>query len=174
MIQMGVRVRIRDNYAGGLDNVVGRTGKVLRGTTEGLYLLDIKGRRKASWGDYTYEREVIVKESEVEAVDFDIKDAQGRKIELGDKVAYGPLGGGVTIGTVVDIDEREGRYGRKTVKFRLETTSKEFYTDGGDRQISGANVTSYRWYEHSGRCVIIEKNPVNKDVFELRSVPMTF
>lgn len=168
MIQMGTRVRVKDNYAGGLDSVVGRTGKVLRGSADGLYLLDIKGRRKASWGDYTYDREVIVNESEVEAVDFDIKDAKGRKIELGDEVAYGPLGGGVTIGTVVDIDERIGSYGRKTVKFRLETKAREFYTDGGDRQISGANTNSYRWYEHAGRCVVINKNPLNGNVFEMK------
>jgi hypothetical protein len=168
MIQPGIRVRVRDNYAGGLDNVVGRTGKVLRVSQDGLYLLDIKGRRKASWGDYTYDREVIVNESEIETVDFDLKDAKGRKIELGDEVAYGPLGGGVIIGTVVDIDEREGRYGRKTVKFRLETKTKEFYTDGGDRTISGANVTSYRWYEHSGRCVVISKNPINDNVFTIK------
>ncbi|WMI33556.1 hypothetical protein SEA_KENREY_192 [Streptomyces phage Kenrey] len=173
MIQPGIRVRVRDNYDGGLDNVVGKTGKVLRVSEDGLCLLDIKGGRKASWGNYTYECEVIVKESEVETVDFDIKDAQGRKIELGDTVAYGPLGGGVTIGTVVDIDERVGRYGRKTVKFRLETNAKEFYTDGGDRQISGANVKSYRWYEHSGRCVIINKNPINGNVFEMK-VPTTW
>ncbi|QZE11299.1 hypothetical protein SEA_EMMA1919_190 [Streptomyces phage Emma1919] len=173
MIQMGVRVRVKDNYAGGLDNVVGRTGKVLRGTADGLYLLDIKGKRKASWGDYTYEREVIVEEHEVEAVDFEIKDSQGRKIELGDKIAYGPLGGGVTIGTVVDIDERGDGWNR-AVKFRLETKSREFFTDGGDRTIDGANVTTYRWYAHPGRCVILEKNPINRDVFELRSVPVAF
>ncbi|AXQ63421.1 hypothetical protein SEA_COMRADE_182 [Streptomyces phage Comrade] len=172
MIQIGIRVRVLDNYSGGLGNTIGRTGKVLRASSEGLYLLDIKGSRKASWGDYTYERDVIVKADEIEPVSFDLKDAQGRKIELGDKVAYGPLGGGVTIGTVVDIDEREGRYGYKTTKFRLETNGKDYFNDGGDRTISGGHLKTYRWYEHSGRCVIIEKNPINADVFELRSVPM--
>lgn len=167
MYHVGMRVRVKDNYAGGLDKVVGRTGKILRITPEGLYLLDIKGQRKASWGDYMYDHEVIAEENEIDSVDFSLTDSMGRKIELGDKIAYGPLGGGVTVGTVVDIDERVGRYGRTTVKFRLESNVKDYHSDGGDRIISGNPLKSYRWYEHTGRCVVIQKNPINDNVFNL-------
>ncbi|QIQ63043.1 hypothetical protein SEA_MOAB_187 [Streptomyces phage Moab] len=165
MFYVGMRVRVKDNYAGGLDNVVGRTGKVLRTNGES-YLLDIQGSRKASWGDYTYERDVIVTDSEIESVSFDLKDSKGRKIELGDKVAYGPLGGGVTVGTVIDIDER-GEGWSKAVKFRLEIDVPRTFTDGGDRTLDGGTEKSYRWYQYGGRALILSKNPINDNVFKI-------
>lgn len=166
MFHVGMRVRVKDNYAGGLDNVVGQSGKILK-TDGDNYLLDIKGQRKASWGNYSYDYSVMVKADEIENVNFEVKDSKGRKIELGDKVAYGPLGGGVTVGTVVDIAEREGRYGYKTVKFRLEMDHEDYHTDGGDRQIRGGIVKTYRWYESGNRALVLSKNPLNEDVFKM-------
>jgi hypothetical protein len=166
MFQVGMRVRVKDNYAGGLDNVVGQSGKILKTDGE-KFLLDLKGSRKASWGNYTYDRNVIALENEIEAVSYEVKDGKGRVIELGDKVAYGPLGGGITIGTVVDIAEREGRYGYKKVKFRLEIDDVAFHSDGGDRDFTSGVIKSYRWYESGSRSLVLSKNPLNDNVFKL-------
>jgi hypothetical protein len=174
MIEVGTKVKVKDNYSGGLDNVIGKTAKVVyvdvpeddRVCTR--LVLDIKGTRKYtrdSWitpgamEDYILDHTVIVNSNEVDLVSFDFKDVKGKQVEIGDEVAYGPLGGGVIFGRVVDIDNVHGdRYGYSysKVKVRLEIQDTHLISDGGDIRIE-VPYKRYQWYSHGRRMVILNK-----------------
>jgi hypothetical protein len=153
---VGRYVKIKDNYAGNIVDVVGKTAKVLARRGDNL-ALDLKGYKKNQ--DHRYwDYDVIVNTGEIEVVEFDFKDSNGQKVEIGDKVVYGPLGGGVTVGIVVDIKEAEhSRWGRgyKTTKVQLEVESEKFYGDG-DREVRLPSTTK-RWYDHGSRMLVIQK-----------------
>ncbi|QIN94117.1 hypothetical protein PP459_gp116 [Streptomyces phage Wakanda] len=167
---VGKKVRVKDNYAGGLENVIGKVAKIVAvdpnhdPATEGrLYALDIEGVRRKSYYDnwrkedveYTYNYTVLVTGEEIEPVVYDIKDSQGQSVELGDKVVYGPLGGGVSCGTVVDMKESDHYYYKFAVKVELEETTS--HIDGGDRRIDGLPSKRYQWYSHMDRLLVIQK-----------------
>lgn len=175
MSLVGTKVRVKDNYAGGLENVIGRVGKVIAVDpnhdpfAEGrLYALDIQGIRRKSYYDnwrkenveYTYDYTVLVTGDEIERVAYEVKDSQGQLVELGDKVVYGPLGGGVSMGKVVDIKDNEsGGYYKFAVKVELEETTS--HIDGGDRRIDGLPSKRYQWYTHMDRLLVIQKGSLN-------------
>ncbi len=155
MIDIGTRVRVKDNYTGGLDNVIGRTGRIVK-SDDDSHLLDIKGERQPSWARQMWNYDVIVTSDEIELVDFNLTDPEGQKIEIGDTVVYGPVGGGITLGKVVDIDERDG-WGSKTVKFRLEIQAASKYTDGGSREVNDKSATHYQWCQNPNQARVIKK-----------------
>lgn len=161
MVNIGTRVRVKDTYSGGLDNVIGRTGRIVNHDDDS-YALDIQGQRKATWGDYIHDYDVIVTESEIEKVEFNLTDCKGQKIELWDTVVYGPVGGGITLGTVIDIDERNGRWGGRTVKFLLEIDSRLVYSDGDGRKITDSSHKTTRWYENDNHALVIRKGSDEK------------
>ncbi|AVD99320.1 hypothetical protein SEA_BILLNYE_145 [Streptomyces phage BillNye] len=174
MSLVGTRVRVKDNYAGGLDGVIGKTAKVVAfdpnhdPATEGrLYALDIQGSRTKTYYDswrkedvsYTYDYTVLVTGEEIEPVVFDVTDSKGQKIEIGDTVAYGPLGGGVNVGKVVDLKEANDRYYKVAVKVELDETTS--HIDGGDRRIDGLPSKRYQTYTHTDRMLVIQKGSFN-------------
>lgn len=174
MISIGTRVKVTENYSGGLSNVVGKIGKVIyidRAEQENVasrFVLDIQGGREhktQSWHNrteetYTLIYPVVVTSNEFEIVSYEFKDCEGTSVEIGDRVAYGPLGGGVIIGTVIDIDKGSyNRYGRSDEKtrVRVEVEDTTYTSDGGDRRIK-MPYKRYQWYSHSGRIVVLRKN----------------
>jgi hypothetical protein len=160
MSLVGKYVTIKDNYEGNLEDVIGKTAKVVSSSGEFL-ALDLKAYKKNQ--DHRYwDYDAVVKESEVEVKEFEFTDSKGQKVEIGDKVVYGPLGGGVTVGEVVDIKEAThsrwgGSYTETKVQLRIE--SEKAWTDG-DRWIRLPDTTT-RWYSHGGRMLVIQKGSMN-------------
>lgn len=152
MIEVGKRVKVLDNYSGGLEGIVGRSGKVVE-IRHGFYVLDVYGTRKPSWSpNRSYDYQALVLENEIEELKFDLTDSKDNPIELGDTVVYGPLGGGITLGKVIDI----ATYDSIGVKFLLEIQGATGYFDGGDRKVS-VDTTYKQWYRHGGRALVIKK-----------------
>lgn len=152
MIEVGKRVKVLDNYSGGLEGVIGKSGKVVE-IRHGFYVLDIYGTRKPSWSpNRSYDYQALALENEIEELQFDLTDGKGNPIELGDVVAYGPLSGGVTLGKVIDI----APYDRGSAKFLLEVDGAASYSDGADRQVS-VDKTYKQWYHSGNRALVIKK-----------------
>ncbi len=152
MIEVGKRVKVLDNYSGGLDGVIGKSGKVVE-IRHGFYVLDIYGTRKPSWSpNRSYDYQVLALDNEIEELQFILTDGKDNPIELGDVVAYGPLSGGVTLGKVIDI----APYENIGVKFLLEIEGTTGYFDGEDRKIS-VDTTYKQWYRHGNRALVIKK-----------------
>ncbi len=160
MSLVGSYITINDSYDGNIADVVGKSGKVVA-QANGLLALDIRGYKKDQ--DHRYwDYNVVVKESEVDVKTFEFKDSKGTLVEIGDKVVYGPLGGGVTIGEVVDIKEAtHSRWGREytETKVQLKIESEQAWTDG-DRWVRLPGTTT-RWYGHGSRMLVIQKGSMN-------------
>lgn len=160
MSLVGKYVTINDTYEGNLADVVGKTGRVIA-HNDGLLALDIRAYKKDQ--DHRYwDYDVMVLESEVTVKEFEFKDSKGQLVEIGDKIVYGPLGGGVTVGTVVDIKEAaHSSWGRSytETKVQVEIESSKMWYDG-DRKIEVPSTTT-RWYSHGGRMLIVEKSQKN-------------
>lgn len=172
MITNGARVKILGSYSGGLDNVKGRSGKIVSTEVDGQtvrYLLDIKGERTHTYNyggtyderSYTTQYPVIVEASEIEEEPYSFKDKEGRLVELGDIVVYATHGGGLIKGTVVDFkDTVYPRWGteRKELKMKLEIEHNYSQSDGGDRMLSKRS-TYTQWLSSQGSTLIVQKNP---------------
>jgi len=162
MIVKGSRVKVTDAYAGSLDNVKGRMGKITAVNVENgkvSYLLDIRGERS-----YTSNYPVIVTDSEIEEAPYNFKDMEGNTVELGDIVAYGVHGGGLIKGTVVDFkDTVYPRWGteRKELKMKVEYDVNYHESDGDDRKIP-ANFKRSVWLSSQSSTLIIQKNPARQ------------
>jgi hypothetical protein len=160
MSLVGKYVTIKDSYEGNLEDVIGKTAKVVSASGEFL-VLDLKAYKKNQ--DHRYwDYDAVVKASEVEVKEFEFKDSKGTLVEIGDKVVYGPLGGGVTVGEVIDIKEAtHSRWGRSytETKVQLRIESERAWTDG-DRWVRLPNTTT-RWYSHGGRMLVIQKGSMN-------------
>jgi hypothetical protein len=159
MIQVNTRVRVRENYSGGLDNVIGRKGKVIK-SSGGQFVLDIRGKRQSKhYPGYTFDYPVIVNAGEVEILPYEFKDVNGTPVELGDFVVYTNNNGCLTQGTVVDFkDLTQVRWGEdiEEVKFLLEYETQECFSDGEDRRVT-YSVKKRKWLGHSSRTLILRK-----------------
>jgi hypothetical protein len=172
MIAKNSRVKVLDNYSGGLDNVKGRSAKIVSTEVDGQevkYLLDIKGDRTHTYNyggaygerSYTTQYPVIVEASEIEEEPYNFKDRDGQVVELGDIVVYATHGGGLIKGTVVDFkDTVYPRWGteRKELKMKLEIEHTYGESDGGDRRVSKKS-TYTQWLASQGSTLIFQKNP---------------
>jgi hypothetical protein len=178
MIQKKSRVRIKSNYSGGLDKVIGETAKVIdievtAPEIENRYVLDIEGERTHNYTsggrqvEYKHSYPVIVNQGEVDEVPYDFKDCEGNIVELGDTVVYSSYGGGITKGTVVDFkDMVYPRWGDAypELKMQIEYDSTGHYSDGGGenaRHIKNS-VKRRKWVSNSSQTLIIEKDSVKK------------
>lgn len=183
MIMNGARVKVLDNYSGGLDGVKGAVGKIVSTElSEGktFYKLDIMGQRtntvQYSTGPYTYTSSyyAIVKADEIEEQPYNYKDMNGQLVELGDIVVYGVHGGGLIKGTVVDFkDVTHVRWGRDYDELKMKIESEHSYdsSDGGDRKVAVKSKHT-RWLSGQSRTLIIQKNParqffISKDLIVL-------
>lgn len=170
MIQIGSRVKILDNYFGGLSDVIGKTAKVVkievtRPETYNTYLLDIQGERTHSYTysgnetKYKQSYSVIVDGSEIEEVPYDFKDAEGNLVEIGDTVVYASHGGGITKGVVVDMkDKTYSQWGdsRDEIKMKVEYGCTYKDSDGDTRSI-GNKTTRTQWFANGNQTLIIRK-----------------
>ena len=162
MIKVNSLVKVNDNYAGGLDNVIGREARVIR--TDGTnYLLNIEGSitRKNEWvtgGQYTSNYDVLVTENEVEVITPKFLDVNGRQVQIGDKVAYAAYGGSITQGTVkmfkIGEETRWGNSRPDVVKVQLEVDATNRVWDGNDRSLN-ENKKVTRWYENSSQMIVL-------------------
>lgn len=158
MANIGDYVKINESYAGNLESVIGRVGKVVAKQGD-VYALDIRAYKKNQ--DHRYwDYDVMVKDGEFDVRNPEFKDSKGQLVEIGDTVVYGPLGGGVRMGRVVDIREVEMTYSYsshtyKKVRVRVELDSERYFGDT-DRSIRIPNKT-YRWYDDSSRMLVIQK-----------------
>lgn len=173
MIINGARVKVLDNYSGGLDGVKGAVGKVVSteivdGKT--FYQLDIMGTRtqtvEYSTGPYKYSSSyyAIVKPDEIEEQPYNFKDMNGQVVELGDIIVYGVYGGGLIKGTVVDFkDVTRVRWGRDYDELKMKVECEHSYnsSDGGDRKVSVKSKYT-RWLASQSRTLIIQKNPARQ------------
>ncbi len=160
MSLVGKYVTINDSYDGNITDVIGKTGRVVA-RKDDLLALDLRGYKKDQ--DHRYwDYNVLVKESEVDVKEFEFKDSKGQLVEIGDKIVYGPLGGGVTVGTIVDMKEATtSSWGRSytETKVQVETESEKMWHDG-DREIRLPSTTT-RWYSHGSRMLVIQKGSMN-------------
>lgn len=177
MIKVGSRVTVKDNYAGGLDDVVGKTAKVVyieRATdpaVQSKIQLDIRGSKtqtmKGYYGradyEYTSDYTVIVTSDEIEESPIEFKDMDGVLVEIGDKVAYAVHGGGLIRGTVIDLkDEPEGHWGTHNVKkVKVEVDDENSVWDGNSRHVSKPSKRTF-WYANSRQMLILQKYSVNR------------
>lgn len=177
MIKVGSRVTVKDNYAGGLDDVIGKTAKVVyiqrdkNPAIQSNIELNIRGSktetRKGYYGrddyEYTSDYPVIVTSDEIEENPIEFKDMDGNLVEIGDKVAYAVYGGGLTRGTVIDIkDEPEGHWGThdvKKVKIEIDDTNSSW--DGGKRKVTKPYKRTF-WYANSQQMLILQKHSVTR------------
>jgi len=160
MAIVGDYVKITENYKGNIRDVIGKVGKVVARKAD-LYALDLRGYKKDQ--DHTYwDYNVIVQAGEFEVQKPEFKDSKGQLVEIGDTIVYGPLGGGVRIGKVVEIKETEhSSWGHKykTTKVRVEIDSENYWGDG-DRSIRLPSKT-FRWYGDSSRMLVIRKGSLD-------------
>lgn len=170
MIQVGTRVKVLDNYFGGLTDVVGKIGKVVRvihtaPEVETQYVLDFRGTRTKKYKfngyeeSYTYNYDVIVNHSEIEEVPYDFRDKEGNLVELGDTIVYGVHGGGIIKGTVVDFkDKVYPRWGtpEDVLKIKVEFVESYPISDGGHRSTQVENKRTV-WLSNQNQTLIIWK-----------------
>lgn len=170
MIQIGARVKIKPNYSGGLSDVIGETGKIVKiqvtsPETYNHYLLDIEGERTHSYNyggnETSYKRSypVIVDGSEIKEIPYDFKDAEGNLVEIGDTVVYASYGGGITKGVVVDFkDKTYSQWGdsRDEIKMKIEYECTYNKSDGDNRSITNKTVRA-RWFANGNQTLIIKK-----------------
>jgi hypothetical protein len=182
MIQVGSRVKIKPNYSGGLEGVLGKTAKVtkIEKTAPEIcsrYVLDIKGERTHTYNyggnptKYTRSYYVIVDSDEVEEVPYEFKDCEGNIVEIGDLVVYGSYGGGLTKGTVVDFkDTTYPRWGnpREELKMKVEYDCPCYESDGNGRRISFTEKRT-QWFSNGGQTLIVQKCQL-KNVFQVRGL----
>jgi hypothetical protein len=158
--RVGDYVTITEAYSGNLVDVVGKTAKV-RVRHNDLLVLELKAYKKDQ--DHRYwDYDVIVKDNEVEVQHYEFKDSKGTLVEVGDTVVYGPLGGGVSMGKVVEIKQGvHSRWGRDytETKVKVETESSDYYTDG-DRKVELPSKT-HRWYSHGDRMLVVQKGSLS-------------
>lgn len=178
MIQVGTRVKVLDNYRGGLTDVVGKTGRVVRvirqaPEIETQYVLDFRGGRTKTYKspynnteeEYTYNYDVIVSQSEIEEVPYDFRDKEGQLVDLGDVIVYGVSGGGILKGKVVDFrDVPIFSYGGATntiLKMKVEVADSYTSSDGGDRSVEVETKRTV-WLSNKNSTLIFQKNPANR------------
>lgn len=177
MIQIGTRVKVLDNYSGGLTDVIGKMGKVVRveqtaPEVENVYVLDIQGSRiktyKSPYSNteeqYTYKYDVIVNQSEIEEVSYGFTDKTGAPVELGDIIVYGVSGGGIIKGKVIDFkDKAYTSWGgsRDVLKMKVETDESYTNSDGGDRSVK-VETKQTIWLSKKDQTLIFEKNSANR------------
>jgi hypothetical protein len=178
MIQINSRVKVKDNYLGGLDDVIGRTAKVIHvhktpPEMYNKYVLDIEGTRQRSYYSsggqqfYTQKYSVIVNGDEIEELPYEFRDSEGNLVELGDTVVYASHGGGITKGVVVDFkDTVYPRWGspRKELKMQVEYEVTQYYSDGNESIESRVPYITKRkqWFSNGHQTLIIEKNAVRR------------
>lgn len=168
MFVKGTRVKVLDNYAGGLSNVAGRMAKVVQSEKKNgnlHHLLDIRGTRTVKYrygseeDSYNLQSDVIVTDSEIEEVPYNFKDCEGNTVDIGDTVVYGVHGGGLLKGTVLDFkDETHTGYGtvRKELKMKIECEHIYSANDGLDREMH-VKSTYTRWLTNQHSTLIIQK-----------------
>lgn len=170
MITTGSKVKIKPNYSGGLENVIGQVTTVLAvnipidPAVQRTYLLELKSsyKEKSSYGDYyhTFHSHVIAFSDELEEFSFEMKDANGVILEIGDKVVYSGNRPGIIEGEVVDFKDTEVvRWGdtREVKKVQLKISKNEYHSDGTGRRFT-TQVSYTQWFEHSQRMLITQKN----------------
>jgi hypothetical protein len=166
MVTIGSHVKVLDNYSGGLDNLKGRIGQVksIKFFDEAVYPqyeLDINGDRTRSYQSYNGVNEYVVAYpalvlgNEVEEVVYEFKDINGDQVEIGDTIVYGAYGGKLTVGNVVDIDERIG-YSNKEVKMKIQVF-KEWETSDGDSCTASRSKFVTRWLSRQSSTLILSK-----------------
>lgn len=182
MIQVGTRVKVNQNYAGGLTDVVGKMGHVVRvihyaPEVENQYVLDFRGARTKTYDyghgqeEYTYNYDVIVNQSEVEEVPYDFRDKEGQLVELGDIIVYGISGGGILKGKVVDFkDTIHTRWGgtQNILKMKVEVSDSYTSSDGGERSVEVETKRTV-WLSGKSNTLILQKNPANRFALTLGS-----
>lgn len=154
----GRNVKVNDNYKGDLENVKGRIGKVIAVDGDN-FLIDINGDKlypESSYHSAFYMKQpLILKENEFDIVEYEMLDGNGRKIQLGHNVVYGPLRGGVIQGKVVDFKTTKDYYGKEVTKFQLEIQVVVTQSDGSGRTVRHNSV--YRqWFSCSHRALVID------------------
>lgn len=161
-LQVNALVKVKDNYAGGLSGVIGRTGRIIR-IQDGNYLLDIEGSREVGsyYGQdpYVFQYSVVAKADELETVDIVFKDCNGRQIEIGDTIVYSGNRSGFLQAKVVKfkIGEDSPWSARPdVVKCQVEYTEEQRDWDGGDRRVP-RDVAKRLWLEHSDRFYVVSK-----------------
>lgn len=160
--QINALVRVQDNYAGGLDNVIGRIGRIVK-EHEGWYLLDIEGTRQVQsyYGrdPYTFSYDVIVGENELELVETPFKDSNGRQVEIGDTILYSGNRSGFLEGKVVKFKIGEDSpYSNRldVVKCQVEYVVGDSTWDGSDRRVP-STTTRRIWLENSERFFVLTR-----------------
>lgn len=162
MANIGDYVKINERYAGNLEGVIGKVGKIVakQGANIALDLRAYKKNQDHRYWDYN----VVVRDNEIDVMNPEFKDSKGQLVEIGDTVVYGPLGGGVRMGRVVDVREVEKTYSYssrvyKSVRVKVELDDEKAWTDG-DRWVKIPSKT-YRWYDDSSRMLVIQKGSLN-------------
>jgi len=158
VISIGSEVKVLDTYSGGLENVIGRTGRIVTIDGDNI-VLDIKGQRMISYSypgsghsSFAHDYNVIVTAQEIEEVTYEMRDAVGQSIEIGDTVVYGPCAPGVIRGKVVAM-KKEGR----DTQFQLEIECDEAFHDGDTRRVS-KKTTRKQWYGYGTRALVVQKS----------------
>jgi|SRR5882757_10564270 len=174
MITVGSKVRVKDNYTGNLDEVIGKVATVIGvqrdkdPAVESTYLLDLKGSYKEEstyrpGSFYTYSSNVIAFSGELEEFSYGMKDCHGQLLEIGDKVVYSGNNPGIIEGEVVDFKDYEIQRwgeGRAVFKVQLKIAKTVYHNDGNGRRFETEEFYT-QWFEYGQRMMIVQKNLKN-------------